>query len=194
MKQYRSYKIPDPKIGFYGTGINKVKVAEVKKLEELLEPIQEYLTNLLELKPARLSLRFLGYHDEVKEENLEDAEKKLLAIYKDYLPITIKVVGLSGSWQKHPKIERQLLFADIESKELIALHKEILRATTIFPIFQDVEGTNFKPHITLAELQGKYGKNVPEKLTKYLKGQKLDIDITFKGAYIWLKKGIKQLL
>ncbi len=194
MKQYRSYKIPDTRVGYYGTGLNKVKVAEVRKLEELIDPVEQYFTNLLELKQIHLSLRYLGYHDEIKEDNLREAKERVLAIYSKYLPITVKICSLSGSWIKHPETDRQLLFADVKDERLMHLHKELIKATTVFPIFQDVEGSKFKPHITLAELEKKYHKKIPKDLDKYLKRKDIDIEITFKGAYIWDKKGLKQLI
>lgn len=194
MKQYRSYKIPDARIGYFGTGLNKVRVAEVRKLEELIEPIEQYIANLLELKQIHLSLRYLGYHDEINDDNLNDAKKRVLDIYSKYLPITVNISSISGSWKTHPEAERQLLFADIKEKKLIQLHKELIKATTVFPIFQDVEGINFKPHIALAELNKKYHKKIPKELETYIKNTKVDIDITFKGAYIWDKKGLRQLI
>jgi len=193
-RQYRSYQIPDAKVGFYGTGINKVSVAQAGKLEKLIEPVQEYFTNLLEIKPVRLSLRYLGYHDEINIDNLRDARAKILPIYKKYLPITVKVIGLSENWKKHPRIQRQFLLADVKNEKVTALHKELLKLTTVFPIFQAVEGNNFQPHITLAELKPKYHKNIPPEVEKYIKSQKLDIDITFKGAYVWGKRGPRQLI
>jgi len=194
MKQYRSYKIPDPRVGFYGTGLNKVKVAEVRKLEELVEPVEKYLANLLEVKQIHLSLRYLGYHDEINDDNLKDAKERVLKIYSKYLPITVNISNLSGSWKKHPEMERQLLFADIKDKRLIQLHKELVKATTVFPIFQDVEGVNFRPHITLAELNKKHYKKTPKELEEYIKNTKINIDITLKGAYIWDKRGLRQLI
>ncbi len=194
MKQYRSYKIPDARVGYYGTGLNKVKVAEVRKLEELIEPVEQYLTNLLELKQIHLSLRYLGYHDEINDDNLKDAKQRVFDIYSKYLPITVHISSISGSWKDHSDAERQLLFADVKDKKLIQLHKELVKATTIFPIFQAVEGVNFKPHIALAELEKKYHKKIPRELEVYIKNTKVDIDNTLKGAYIWDKRGLRQLI
>ena len=193
-RQYRSYQIPDAKVGFYGTGINKVSVAQASKLEKLIEPVEEYFTNLLEIKPVRLSMRYLGYHDEIRIDNLKEARVRILPVYKKYLPITVKVVGLSENWKRYPKIQRHFMLADVKSDKIIALHKELLKLTTVFPIFQAVEGSNFRPHITLAELKPKHHKKIPPEIEKYIKSQKLDIDITFKGAYIWGRRGIRQLI
>lgn len=194
-KPSHDYEIPNPAMGFYGTGIFGITKMELKFLKSLTGPLNEYCDSAFDKNPPHISCRYLEYRDRTPCEEIEKIIPRLRLVYQKYLPLKCKTGKFFANWQLNPDPKRRkLIMVEVSSRRLFSLHKELLKITEQFPVFKKVEDKKFTPHISLAYLKKEFGSPIPQKVIDYLADQKIKtITLNFKSAYIYTKKGMEMV-
>ena len=193
MPESNNYHIPLASIGFYGSGICDVSAKTEANLNNLMEPVKEYVDVLIGQQPVHLSCRYLGYFDEVSYKQIRAIRSVIKEIYDRYLPLTGRAKNLFGSWQVRPNKNKKLIMLEIDHYLLQPLHQELLGVTSRFPVFKDVEGLNFNPHILIAQLNDAHSEQITLKILDFVYRCQADISVTFNSPYLWTRSGLKKI-
>jgi len=153
----------------------------IRKSLKLIIPYCKWVSTYAETKSdsknvPHITLRYLGFADKLDKGDIKKDRNKFEKVINDVRLNEISV-GKFRIWKKYEDrilVKSMLNWEIIDNTSLVKIHRELLMITGYY-FFDELEGENYHPHISLGEInleeEGNLGK--VEKLLENIKAQKM---------------------
>jgi 2'-5' RNA ligase len=151
-------KCSDPYVFGFGIFLPSAFYKHVSKYREKVEPLTDFFVKSrynYKKKPIpnsmrlHITIKYLGYHKNYSNREIESLIPDLKEISKKYLPLEINVKGLDIRQNKNYYPGGGVLIKFWPTDKIRKFHEEVIKKLNV-DIFRNMDGKNFDPHIVLA--------------------------------------------
>lgn len=169
----------EPNRNFYTVWARLPKDAE-KFIHEYLGPIKDSLTwastysGELARRTPHITLRYLGYFDEINREKIDTDVSKFKEVLKDVDSINLELgnIGIFTKYIEGKLVKARLSWEILNVKEIKEIHEKLLKVEG-YDFFSNLEGESFHSHISLGNIDPTNIKNL-NKVKEYIEKNKVE--------------------
>ena len=138
--------------------LDKSCILIIRKLLRPILPYCKWVATFIEPESdsknvPHITLRYLGFSDELNEESVKDDKKKFEKAIKAIKlnEITVRKINIWKKYDKGILVKAMLNWEIIDDVNLIKIHNSLLKIPRYY-FFEELEGKNYHPHISLGEI------------------------------------------
>lgn len=169
----------EPNRNFY-TVWAKLPYDAEKFIHDYLFPIKDSLiwastyTGDIARKTPHITLRYLGYLDEINKEKIREDVVRFKEILKGINSFTLELgnIEVFTKYLNGKLVKSRLTWEVLNANEIKEIHKKLLNVAG-YDFFSNLEGENFHPHISLGNIDPTNEENM-NKVKEYIEKNKVE--------------------
>lgn len=163
----------EPNRNFFTAWTKLPKEAELF-IHEYLSPIKDSLlwastySGDLARRTPHITLRYLGYLDEINREKIREDVVRFKEILKGINSFTLELgkIEIFTKYLNGKLVKARLSWEVLNADEIKEIHKKLLKVAG-YDFFSNLEGENFHPHISLGNIDPTNDENM-NKVKEYI--------------------------
>ncbi len=169
----------EPNRNFYTVWVRLPKDVE-EFIHEYLKPIKDSLvwastySGELARRTPHITLRYLGYLDEINREKIDMDVSKFKEEIRDLDSINLELgkIEIFEKYLDEKLVKARLTWKILNADEIRETHNKLLKVDG-YDFFSNLEGENFHPHISLGNIDINNSDNL-ERIKKYIESNKVE--------------------